>query len=179
MQIKKWSPKDTVCLDVGITTTYKQKKSLIDLLTSSGCKISFILNKNVKFLIRDDRNNLNTYKCKTAIKWGIPILHTSYVFDSVKSSNLKMQHYLIENKKSDVDFTNGIISASQSQNKSKNLTFLELKLYKQFSDNNFFSNKIILWYLCVMTIFIEYTVFSGKRIINDTPRLKYPVNYNI
>ena len=117
MIIKKWTSKDTVCLDVGMTTSYKQKKTLIDLLTSTGCKISFILNKNVKYLIRDNRENLNTYKCRMALKFGIPILHTSYVLDCVNASSktMNIQDYLISNRNGEeekVNFTNGIIPST-------------------------------------------------------------------
>ena len=130
MIIKKWTPKDTVCLDVGMTTSYKQKKTLIDLLTSTGCKISFILNKNVKYLIRDHRENLNTYKCRMALKFGIPILHTSYVLDCVNTSNktINIQDYLISNRSGDeekVNFTNGIIPSTMMGGRKKcNVIFL-------------------------------------------------------
>ena len=120
MQIKKWTSKDTVCLDVGMSTSYKQKKTLIDLLTSTGCKVSFVLNKNVKFLIRDDGDDFNTYKCRTALKLGIPILHANYVYECSKNGGTgnthpKIQDYILKNKKSETNFTNGIISSSNQK----------------------------------------------------------------
>ena len=114
MIVRKWNSKDTVCLDLSAATSYKQKKAIIDLLSSSGCKISFIVNKNVKYLIRDDRQNVSTYKCRTAFKLGIPVLHVSCVYDT--SPN--MSDYLIVNKKNDNDFQKGLIAFNDKKGRS-------------------------------------------------------------
>lgn len=114
MIIKKLNETDLICLDLSNSTPYKQKKSLIDLISSNGGRISFVLNKNVKFLIKDDKANLDTYKCRTAFKLGIPVFHISYLFDyllsDVNKSSVKLNDYLIFNKQKEKNFKNGLIS---------------------------------------------------------------------
>jgi hypothetical protein len=155
MIIKKWTSKDTVCLDVGMSTPYKQKKTLIDLLTSTGCKISFILNKNVKYLIRDDRENLNTYKCRMALKFGIPILHTSYVLDCVNASSkvMSMQDYLISNRSGDeekVNFTNGIIPSTMMGGRKK--CIISFLIHYDILEDPTFSTR---YYICLKIFFLD------------------------
>ena len=52
----------TVCLDLKDTTRYKEKKRLIELLTSNGAKVSFIIQKGSSLLIKNDKSNVSTYK---------------------------------------------------------------------------------------------------------------------
>ena len=51
----------TVCLDLKSSTSYKQKRNLIDLLTRNGLKVSFILKKGIFLLIKNDKYEVDTY----------------------------------------------------------------------------------------------------------------------
>lgn len=90
----------TVCLDLSMSTPYKLKKSLIDIIVSNGGKFSFILNKKCHFLVKNDPSNLDTYKCRSAFRMGIPIVDAAYINDLISSSaNVNLNKYLIKNKK--------------------------------------------------------------------------------
>lgn len=106
---KEWNSSDIFCLDLSISTSYKQKKRIIDILVSKGARVSFVLNKTVKFLIRDDKKNLDTYKCKLAFKLNIPIIELNYFFDREQCS-VSLEKYLIIDKRREERFKNGLIT---------------------------------------------------------------------
>ena len=114
MIIKEWNSNDIFCLDLSISTQYKEKKQIIDLIISRGARVSFILNKTVKYLIRNDNTNIDTYKCKLAFKLNIPILDVNYLFDKC---SVNLEKYLIVNKEHEEKFKNGLI-ALKGSNKS-------------------------------------------------------------
>lgn len=105
---------DLICLDLGSTTPYKVKKSLIDMLNANRLRVSFVLNKSVKVLIKDDRVNLDTYKCRTAFKLGIPVYHVDavyfYMLETGDKSSFNFDEYLIKNKLLESEFSSGKIS---------------------------------------------------------------------
>jgi hypothetical protein len=106
---------DIICLDLSSSISYKQKKSLIDLITINGFRVSFVLNKKSKILLRDEKTNISSYKCKAAFKLNIPVLHIKYIYDFISSGscilNTKtVSNYLILNTENDKNFNNGLIS---------------------------------------------------------------------
>ena len=113
MTVKKLNFTDIICLDLSSSTPYKLKKSLVDLIVSHGARVSFVLNKNVTFLIRDDLTNLDTYKCRTAFKLKIPIVSLSYLHDLVTKSSTNIRDYILLNKQDEGNFKKGLISLGQ------------------------------------------------------------------
>jgi len=112
MKIKEWNTFDVICLDLSNSTPYKKKKHIINLIVNRGVRVSFVLNKTVKFLIRDDKKNLDTYKCKLAFKLNIPIIELNYLFDSEKGS-VNIQNYFLVDKQHEERFKNGYISLKE------------------------------------------------------------------
>ena len=99
----------TVCLDLKDTTRYKEKKRLIELLTSNGAKVSFIIQKGSSLLIKNDKSNVSTYKCRTAFKLGIPVVHVDYIFNLLNKKVVNFKDYVIVNTESQQRFKNGKI----------------------------------------------------------------------
>ena len=104
----------TICLDLNNSTSYKQKKSLIDILTSNAVRVSFILNKNVSLLIKNDRTTVDTYKCRTAFKLGIPVIHVDFIYKYLNEEQVELKDFLIVNVENINSFKNGKISKSES-----------------------------------------------------------------
>ena len=86
-------------------------------ITEANIMRSFILNKTVKYLIRDDKINTDTYKCKHAFKLNIPVIHINYLYELEKRST-QLQDYLIFNKQQELNFNNGLISSNKESIKS-------------------------------------------------------------
>lgn len=104
---------DLVCFDFGSSTAYKTKKALIDLLNSRQYRVSFVLNKSVKLLIKDEKTNLDTYKCRTAFKLGIPVYHVDLIYNYLLASekhSIRSSDYLIRNQLIEKAFKSGKIS---------------------------------------------------------------------
>ena len=124
-------------LDLSCTSS-KEKKTLIDVLVTKGARVSFILNKNVDFLLKDDRNALDTYKCRTAFKLGLPVVHISYVTENMDSDSADIRPYLIKDVKNEENFKKGKIGSGESSNYNKpNLKPVDLKklqVYRQAED---------------------------------------------
>jgi hypothetical protein len=108
-----------VCLELTNSTPYKKKKALIELITSNGGRVSFIMNKSVSYLLKEDRKDLDTYKCKQAFKLGIPVFSIDLIYDYFLNfkSNLQLDHYLIKNKKNEENFKSGKISNNSKPSK--------------------------------------------------------------
>lgn len=113
---------DLVCFDFGSTTPYKTKKALIDLLNSRQYRVSFVLNKSVRLLIKDDKSNLDTYKCRTAFKLGIPVYHVDLIYNYLLLNNgtqpqsaIRIDDYLIKNQLIEKAFNNGKISSTKQR----------------------------------------------------------------
>lgn len=98
------------CLDLSNSISYKKKKRLIDSIVSHGGIISFVLNKRVNYVIKDEKNDvsLDSYKCRQAFKLGIPIIHLDFFNDYYLNLNntdentkpvLSFEDYLITNKR--------------------------------------------------------------------------------
>lgn len=100
-----------ICLDLGIKISYQKKKSIIDFLTSNGAKVSFIISKKCKFLVIDDKTNIETYKCRTAFRLKIPIIHIEFFYKLILDNDqkIKIEDYLIQDKLIRNNFTKGII----------------------------------------------------------------------
>ena len=109
---KKFQENATICLDLSNSISYKEKKNLIDLLAAKGLKISFLLNKSVSYLVKDKRDGVDSYKCRTAFKLGILVIHVEFFYQLFLSDNqqAKLEAYLINNKEDEIKFKNGFIS---------------------------------------------------------------------
>lgn len=109
----------TICLDLRSTTSYKEKKKLIDLLVSNGAKVSFFLKKGVSLLVKNDKRDVDSFKCKTSFKLGIPVVHSEYIYKLLNNEAVNSKDYLIVNNENSESFKKGKISKSK-----KNNTFL-------------------------------------------------------
>ncbi|CAF0733970.1 unnamed protein product [Brachionus calyciflorus] len=109
----KFENNEIICLDISSSTPYKKKKSIIDLLTLTGAKVSGILNRKSKLLIVDQRQNLDSYKFRTAFKLNIPVVHVDYFFKLLldNDSSVDIKAYVIRDNTNDKKFEKGIISA--------------------------------------------------------------------
>jgi hypothetical protein len=112
----------TFCLDLTNSISYKKKKNLIDLITQNGGKVSFILKKDIDYLIKDDKTSLDTYKCRTAFKLNVPVIHSDYVFCASAANHETEKHnpkdFAIQNELNIDNLKSGKIS------KGKKRTFL-------------------------------------------------------
>ena len=112
--MKKHFSGEIVCLELSNSVKYKEKKSLIEFVIKHGGQVSFVLNKKVTFLIKDDLNDLDTYKCRSASKLGVPILNAKYIQDLIgadqSTGQLKRSDYVISNKSEDI-LKKGLIPA--------------------------------------------------------------------
>ena len=101
-----------ICLDLSNSTQYKKKKNLIDLLTSHGLRVSFILNKDISLLVKNDKNDIDTYKCRTAFKLGIPVVHYDYIIKQLNNESVNIKEFLIANSAYKENFKQGKIAKS-------------------------------------------------------------------
>jgi hypothetical protein len=127
--------KNIFCLDLSNSISYKKKKRLIDCLVSHGGIISYVLNKRVNYVIKDEKNDssLDSYKCRQAFKLRIPIIHLEFFNDYYLNLNsncdandtikpvLSFEDYLITNKRS---LVNGFQKGKIAKCKSKRETCL-------------------------------------------------------
>ena len=103
----------TICLDLNNSTSYKEKKSLIYLLTSFGAKVSFVLNRNVSLLVKNDRATIDSYKCRTAFKMGISVIHADLIYKFVRDEQVDLKDFLIFNVQKANNFKQGKINTSE------------------------------------------------------------------
>ena len=101
-----------ISFDFSNTINYKRKRQLLESAKQIGLVISYGLNKNVDFLIKDDETNLQTFKCRMAFKLNIPVLKADYLNDENHSRDL--EDFLIKNIKCENDFKNGKINSSSN-----------------------------------------------------------------
>ena len=106
--MKKILADSLICLDLSNSTAYKRKKQLIETVASHGGKISFILNKNVAFLIKEG-GDLNTYKCRVAFRQGIPVLRVNYLDELKTNKPIDFQDFIIKNKAEVENLRKGLI----------------------------------------------------------------------
>jgi hypothetical protein len=102
-----------ICLDLSNSTSYKKRKNLIDLCANRGIRVSFILNKKVGVLVKNDRNDIDTYKCRTAFKLGIPVVHCDYIIKSIKNESVHLKDFIIANMANKKNFKQGKITKSK------------------------------------------------------------------
>lgn len=113
--LKRFPENETICLDLSSSVPYKKKKAIIEYIASHGYKVSFIINKTTGLLVKDDRLETDSYKCRTAFKLAVPVVHVDYLyayFDSSPSSrhHISTDPYLIKNKQDEIKFQNGVIT---------------------------------------------------------------------
>jgi len=103
--------KSVFCLDLDSSIPYKRKRNLIDLITSNGGTVSFTFNKRVKYLLKDDKTMLDTYKCRKAFESDIPVVHLDYIYGLV-SNNANLTNYLISNPFNKANLQKGKVTKS-------------------------------------------------------------------
>ncbi len=102
-----------VCLDLSSSINYKQKKHLIELIASNGGRVSFVLNKKINYLVKDQPHEIETYKCRNAFKLNIPVLHISFIYELVNNDSISIQNFLIKNKLDEENLRKGLIPKSK------------------------------------------------------------------
>ena len=107
---------EIICLELSSSVPYKEKKALIDAIASQGGRVSFILNSKVSFLVRDNALNLDTYKCRTAFKLGIPIVHSNFVAERIQNKSAKIEAFIIKNKAIEENLKKGVIASNLKGN---------------------------------------------------------------
>jgi hypothetical protein len=70
------------------------------------------LNKNVSLLVKNDRTTVDTYKCKTAFKLGIPVIHVDFIYKCLKDGLIELKDFLIINVENLNSFKQGKIIKS-------------------------------------------------------------------
>jgi hypothetical protein len=103
---------EIICLELSSNVSYKEKKALIDAIISLGARVSFILNSKVSFLVKDNPLNLDTYKCRTAFKLGIPVVHSNFVAESIQNKSAKIEGFIIKNKAIEENLKKGVIASN-------------------------------------------------------------------
>lgn len=98
------------CFDLNNSITFKEKKSLIDLITNNGGSVSFVLNNKCSYVVKNDQDSIDTYKCRQAFKLSIPVVHVDYIYHSINANNINYKNYLIENKENEKNFKQGKVS---------------------------------------------------------------------
>lgn len=129
----------TVCLDLTNSIQYKKKKQLIDTIAKHGGTISFILNKKVNYLVKEDAVNLDTYKCRNAFKLGIPVVNIDYInrlTQSIDSSPILINDYILKNKKNEQDLQKGFIPRNESTKKKPLERLVDLSTVKTYQLEN-------------------------------------------
>ena len=91
-----------ICFDLSGSTGFKKKKELVEIAKASGFNISYGLNKNVDFLIKDNETDLNTFKYRTALNLNITVLKTNFLFAINDSLSKDLNSFLIKNKQTDL-----------------------------------------------------------------------------
>ena len=137
---------EIVCFELRKSVKYREKKSYIDFVIKNGGQVSFILNRKVNYLFKDDENDLDTYKCRQALKAGIRIVHVNYLNELIQSSDqqpIKIDNFLIGlfDNKSKI-FTNGRISSKPKSNdasfgkKRRTMATIDLDKVKFYAAND-------------------------------------------
>ena len=130
---------DIVCLDLDQSIRYKEKKALIDLIAKHGVKVSFILNGKCSYLIRNNRENLDTYKCRAALKLGIKILDSNLLQSCLLKDDDaigRLDQCLIEVKSQNKSIQHGIIQSNGDKLAKKKIAKLDLGKVKYYEFGN-------------------------------------------
>lgn len=102
-----------ICLDLSNSTPYKEKKNLIDLLTRNGAKVSLILKKDVSLVVKNDKNEADSYKCRNAFKLGIPVVGSDYIIKLLNNEIVDIKEFIISNSTNKENFKQGKIATSE------------------------------------------------------------------
>lgn len=161
-----------VAVDFDSSTSSKEKKNFIQLLTLNNLQVSFILNKKVDFLLKDNQNNLDTYKCRTAFKLGIPVVHIDFIrdyfinYDDPRSLDIKS--YMIKDVKKEENFKNGKIGFSEFNisKTHKPLDIKKIKVLKIDEDTMNESFEAIGYNVIKWSIFRVKQFFFSKSLLN-------------
>lgn len=133
----------TVCLDLTNTISYKKKKTLIELITTNGGKVTFILTPKTDLIVKENTEDLDSYKCRNGFARNIPVVPIEYVHDLLSSSqsDIDIADYSLINIKLQENLKKGIVSAGSQKNnttatqsKKRPIDISKLKFNKESED---------------------------------------------
>ncbi len=161
-----------ICFELSHEFKFK-KQLLYKIAKQNNIQISYVINKSVDYLLKDNENDLNTIKCQTAFKLNIPVLKIDFLLNYNQESitDTTIKQYIIKNNKIQDNFNKGIIKpfANNSVKEindikaSKLIDLAKLKFYELNQDpliSLFESNgyNIIKW-----SVFnVQYTYIQEK-----------------
>ncbi|CAH1800048.1 unnamed protein product [Owenia fusiformis] len=124
-----------IVLDVSTAVRYKEKQSLKKLVTDNDGIISFILTNKSSCVVADSNDQaLNSYKCRTALDRGIPIVSTAFLKQSVEQEKLQdFDLYLLAGKTKAEELSTGKIVANKNQSnvkKKRKTEYFDIKKIK-------------------------------------------------
>ena len=103
----------TICLDLTNSISYKKKKSLIEVITKNGGKVTFILTPKTDFIVKEDTKQLDSYKCRNGFARNIPVVPIDYLHDFLASSHsIDINDYSLINVKLQENLKLGIVNTS-------------------------------------------------------------------
>ena len=148
-----------ICFELSHEFKFK-KQLLYKIAKQNNIQISYVINKSVDYLLKDNENDLNTIKCQTAFKLNIPVLKIDFLLnynqESLSIIDATIKQYIIQNNKIQDNFNKGIIKPFANNIKendmkaSKLIDLTKLKFYELDQDpliNLFESNgyNVIKW----------------------------------
>ncbi|XP_035659528.1 protein mono-ADP-ribosyltransferase PARP4-like [Branchiostoma floridae] len=120
----------------GVTLPYKEKKRLRELVTQNDGIISYIINKKTSFLVLGNKERTDSYKCRTAVKLGLPVVSLEYIEACVQAEELlHTDSFLLVGKSVADEFSTGKIAAprslKQAEVKKVTVDINKIKVWKQ------------------------------------------------
>ncbi|CAH1248284.1 PARP4 [Branchiostoma lanceolatum] len=120
----------------GVTLPYKEKKRLRELITQNDGIISYIINKKTSFLVLGSKERTDSYKCRTAVKLGLPVVPLDYIEACVQSEELlDTDNFLLVGKSVAAEFSTGKIAAprnlKQEEVKKVTVDVNKIKVWKE------------------------------------------------
>ncbi|XP_078585828.1 protein mono-ADP-ribosyltransferase PARP4-like [Branchiostoma floridae x Branchiostoma japonicum] len=120
----------------GVTLPYKEKKRLRELVTQNDGIISYIINKKISFLVLGNKERTDSYKCRTAVKLGLPVVSLDYIEACVQAGELlHTDSFLLVGKSVADEFSTGKIAAprslKQAEVKKVTVDINKIKVWKQ------------------------------------------------
>ncbi|XP_066269374.1 protein mono-ADP-ribosyltransferase PARP4-like [Branchiostoma lanceolatum] len=120
----------------GVTLPYKEKKRLRELVTQNDGIISYIINKKTSFLVLGSKERTDSYKCRTAVKLGLPVVPLDYIEACVQAEELlDTDNFLLVGKSVAAEFSAGKIAAprnlKQEEVKKVTVDINKIKVWKE------------------------------------------------
>ncbi|XP_060597096.1 uncharacterized protein LOC132751015 isoform X2 [Ruditapes philippinarum] len=113
-----------IVLDLTTAVRFKEKTQMRKDITSNGGIVSFIVTKKSTHVVCNDAEKAEfSYKCKTAAKYGIPVVSVPWINKSIEAGHLlNTDDFLVMGISKSEALKEGKISASKFQKKDKKKT---------------------------------------------------------